>query len=95
MSTPYVRELENMFPYTQKIEQQGSKQCAVVTHADGSKALYSYRTKVGRFTNGFWVLTTIKYNRTTSKHLNLFARNSKIPVVRQEDIDIEPIGEMK
>jgi hypothetical protein len=36
-----------------KIEQQGRKHCAVVTHADGSKALYSYRTKVGRLTNNF------------------------------------------
>jgi hypothetical protein len=95
MSTSYVRELENMFPHAQKIEQQGSKHCAVVTHADGSKALYSYRTKVGSLTNGFWILTTIKYSPTTSKQLNLFARNSKIPVVWQEDIDIEPIGETK
>jgi len=79
----YVKELQNMLPYTLNIEQIGAKQMAIVTHSDLTIALYSYRTRVGRQRGDTWYLTTKKYSPTTTRQLRHFAHT-----VRRVNIEL-------
>lgn len=69
-----------------KVHQQGSKQLFIVD-TPNERVLVSYKTTVGKFIDGQWYITTVKYSPTTSKQITQFIKQTMFPVVRVEDIN--------
>jgi hypothetical protein len=50
------------------------------------KYLISYNTIVGQFMNGTWYITKVFYSVSTSRQINRFIRETKLTVVRVDNI---------
>ena len=70
-----------------KLVPHGSNQ-NVLIFDNGIKVLFSYQTPVSAFhpIKG-WLMTDVKYSRTTTKHIHQWLRGLTVTVVGQSDID--------
>jgi hypothetical protein len=70
-----------------KLVPHGSNQ-NVLIFDNGIKVLFSYQTPVAAFhpIKG-WLMTDVKYSRTTTKHIHQWLRGLTVTVVDQSDIN--------
>ena len=58
------------------IKKYGAKQCHERTYENGARVFFSYGTPVGAYMPGVGaVRTTAKYSMTTSRHVNMWAKD--------------------
>lgn len=64
------------------VKQLGSKQMFIVDTSYLGRLLVSYKTTIGVFHNGVWVITSEKFSPTTSKQTSQFIKSTSFEVVK-------------
>lgn len=86
MSKVTVKTIMQVFEVARdKVRQIDAKQLFIVDTPYLGRLLVSYRTIVGIFYGGVWVISTEKHSVSTSRQVNAFIRSTTFEVQRVEE----------
>lgn len=83
MSNVTIKDIMNQFNVARdKIKQVKSKQLFIVDSPRYGRILVSYKTIIGLFIDGKWIITTEKFSLSTSRQTNSFIKSTMFEVER-------------